>query len=63
MNKNRNENEVVNDNNKKKEFDFRNFNDNVTPNLSLGRNTNDLMLRWKKIKSHTNHFKYFLLNK
>ena len=63
MNKIRNENEVVNDNNKKNELDFRNFNDNVTPNLSIGRNSNDLRLRWRKMKSHTNHFNYFLLNK
>ena len=63
MIKNRNENEVVNDNNQKNEFDFHNFNANVTPNLSIGRNSNDLKCVWRKMKSHKNHFEDFLLNK
>ena len=63
MIKNRNENKVKNDNNKRNEFVFHIFKDNVTPNPSIGRNSNDLMLRWRKVKSHTNHFKNFLLNK
>ena len=63
MIKNRNENEVAKDNNQKNEFDFHNFIDNVTPNLSIGRNSNDLKFMCRKIKSHKNHFKDFLLNK
>ena len=56
---NRNENFVVNDNKKKNEFDFHKFNDNVTHNLSIGRNSNDLMLRWRKKISHESFQSFF----
>ena len=63
VSKNRNENEVVYDEYKHKETDFKNFSDNVTPNHFIGINNNDVMLRWRKLGICVNHFKYFLLYK
>ena len=51
MIKNRNENEVVSDKCKNKEFDFDNFKYNVTPNPHIGKNSNEVRLGWKNIGS------------
>ena len=63
MIKNREDNEVVNDEYESKENGFNNFIDNVTTNHYIGINNNDVKLRWRNLGSWINHLNNFLLYK
>ena len=56
--KNRDDQEVVND---EYENDYINFNDIVTPNQYIGTKPRETILKHRKIRSHINHFKKFLI--
>ena len=55
--KNRDDEQIVKDEYENNENDYGNFNDFTTPNHYIGRKNDNVMLKWKKMRSQINHFK------
>ena len=47
----------------KNQNDYIIYDDFITPNHYIGRKTEDVILRWRKKRSHSMPFKYFILYK
>ena len=53
--KKRDDEEIVND--EEKEIEYINCDDSITPNHYFGRKNDNMILKWRKIRSQINHFK------